>query len=1546
MAPPEQNDAAVTSSGRTKREKVDKFGRFAALARLKKAKESGEKHKYEFEEEKDVYDVVDEDEYSEMVRQRREEDWIVDDNGVGYVEDGREIFDDDLADDAFHEVSKGKKSAGKKNQNIHHPDRKPKKNIRNMFLDLSGQKKKEKDVSIQEDDLLSDIMGEIHQGPTNLHLGSFKKSTPVSSGKKVNRNPFSVSTVTPTKPKPSLKPRNIITASNNNEDEPVLPAAKKPRREMPEEDLEYVAVPIGKIEREEVKEKNGEKENISEIEMTEIEEKDADTTDMDLTDINFDEDVEEENPESKMSVECLESGWDTVSKTKDNSSDEPPVLDMQVDASQLPLITNENGDQVLRFYWLDAYEDFFHQKGIVYLFGKVWFESVKSFASCCVSVKNIERRIRVLPRGARLNPKTKIEDGLPVKLADVYEEFSEKVADKYKITTYKSRKVTCKYAFELEGIPAESDYLEVRYSYDMQMLPNDLQGETFSHIFGTNTSGLEILLLDRQMKGPCWLDLKNPQVPNPPFSWCKVEATIKNLVDLTVVKEPLPIPPLVVMTLNLRTLPNPKTHQNEVIAAAYLVNNAFAIDKPPPTKKIFHHDWCAISKPTDCIFPFDFKNKLQKNKNMKVEVSPTERALLGFLLAKIHKVDPDVIVGHDIYGFDIDILLNRITANKIPHWSKIGRLKRSTVPKLSGGRGSSAEKAAACGRLICDVKISANELVHLKSYELSELTQQILKGKRISVDQDHIKDMYNSSANLMKLIEFTLMDCSYILRIMYELNVLPLALQITSICGNVMSRTLMGGRSERNEYLLLHAFTEKDYIVPDKQFKKKPVPVTEFDEDGDPISDKKSSGRKKPAYAGGLVLEPKKGFYDKYILLLDFNSLYPSIIQEYNICFTTVVQQHSSKISFIFLLNSFLFFISFLFLFSFFSFSFFSFFFFSFLSFFFFLFFFLSFLFLSFLFSFFLSFLFFLSFFFFFLFFLFFSFFSFSFFSFFFFSFLSFFFFFLFFFLSFLFLSFLFLSFLFLSFLFLSFLFLSFLFLSFLFLSFLFLSFFSSFFFLSFFFLFFFFLSFLFLSFLFSFFSFLSFSFSFFSFSFFFFFLFFFSFFFSFLFSFFSFLFFLFSFSFFSFFFFSFFFFFFFLFFFLFFFSFFLSFFFLFSFLFFFFLFFSFFLFFLFFFFLFFFFLFFSFFLFSFFFFSFFFLFFFSFFFFFFLCFSFFFFSFLFFFFSFFFSFSFFFFFFFSFLFFLCFSFFFFFFFFLSFFFSFSFFSFSFFSFSFLFLCFFSFFFSFFFVFFFFLFFFLFFSFFSFSLFFFFLFSFFSLFSFFFFFFFVFFFFCFLFSFFLFFFCFLFLFSFFSFFFHFSFSLFSFSLFSFFFVFFFFVFFFLFLVFFFFVFFFFVSFSLFSFFFVFFSLFSFFLFLFLFSLFSFFFVFFFLCFLFSLFSFFFVFFFLCFLFFFVFFFLCFSFSLFFFFFVFLFLCFSFSLFFFVFSFSLFFFFFVFLFSLFFFFFVFFFLFVFLCFSFFCFFSFFFFFFFLFFFLFFFFLFFLSNCPNFNAVFSV
>ena len=88
------------------------------------------------------------------------------------------------------------------------------------------------------------------------------------------------------------------------------------------------------------------------------------------------------------------------------------------------------------------------------------------------------------------------------------------------------------------------------------------------------------------------------------------------------------------------------------------------------------------------------------------------------------------------------------------------------------------------------------------------------------------------------------------------------------------------------EYLLLHAFHSKKYMVPDKmnsRSREANASKRKINEDsdlnGEPHGIMETKEKKGPAYAGGLVLEPKKGLYDKYTLLLDFNSLYPSIIQ-------------------------------------------------------------------------------------------------------------------------------------------------------------------------------------------------------------------------------------------------------------------------------------------------------------------------------------------------------------------------------------------------------------------------------------------------------------------------------------------------------------------------------------------------------------------------------------------------------------------------------------------------------------------------------------------
>lgn len=61
---------------------------------------------------------------------------------------------------------------------------------------------------------------------------------------------------------------------------------------------------------------------------------------------------------------------------------------------------------------------------------------------------------------------------------------------------------------------------------------------------------------------------------------------------------------------------------------------------------------------------------------------------------------------------------------------------------LLQGRGAFAEKSATCGRLVCDVEISAKELIRCKSYHLTELAGQVLKTERVTVPQEEIKNLY------------------------------------------------------------------------------------------------------------------------------------------------------------------------------------------------------------------------------------------------------------------------------------------------------------------------------------------------------------------------------------------------------------------------------------------------------------------------------------------------------------------------------------------------------------------------------------------------------------------------------------------------------------------------------------------------------------------------------------------------------------------------------------------------------------------------------------
>lgn len=540
-------------------------------------------------------------------------------------------------------------------------------------------------------------------------------------------------------------------------------------------------------------------------------------------------------------------------------------------------------DGSLFFFWTDYTE----VNGSLCLFGKAKNRRDGSFASCFVKVDNILRKLYFLPREYRSKHGRDTDE--EIDFSSVYEEV-DKLMTKNKITMHKIKPCSRKYAFELPGIPKEAEYLKLLYPYDKPALSTEIRGETFSHVFGTNTALFEQFVLWKNIMGPCWLKIEGANfnaVNN--ASWCKLELQVDKPNGIATLGETdnLEAPPLTLMSLALRTTFNQKENKNEILVASVrFYENVSLTDTTPPEK--IPSRLYTVMRPNG-EYPLGFKLEAEKA-NHKIKMERNEGALLSILLAIIQQHDPDAMVGHNFDNVDFNVLLSRMRDRKTPGWHRIGRLKRGDWPK-NVGKGSASffvERHLAAGRLLCDIANDMGKSITqgCQDWSLDEMVKLFLDGKHIRIDPEKAMAMAATREGLMNYVKMCEIDTYFIAAIALKRQLLPLTKVLTNLAGNSWARTLSGTRSERNEYILLHEFYRNKYICPDKVYGKGAANKKLEEEHAE--GEEGADAKKKDKFKGGLVFEPEKGLYENFILVMDFNSLYPSIIQEYNICFTTV----------------------------------------------------------------------------------------------------------------------------------------------------------------------------------------------------------------------------------------------------------------------------------------------------------------------------------------------------------------------------------------------------------------------------------------------------------------------------------------------------------------------------------------------------------------------------------------------------------------------------------------------------------------------------------
>ncbi|EKE41203.1 hypothetical protein ENUP19_0047G0235 [Entamoeba nuttalli] len=556
------------------------------------------------------------------------------------------------------------------------------------------------------------------------------------------------------------------------------------------------------------------------------------------------------NPEVKEMIK--EKTEITISKEK-----APPIKMPKKFILNVPKKTDTNvlknvPIQNLDFFYIDLVS-VTTMKGCVFLIGKV--KGDNGFISCSILVKGIRRVLFVEPKNEFVNkPKEVIEE----------------LKRHYKSTNVVFVEATKEMIINPQDTNDNKELLEKRvikgiqvecYFDDKEL--NDT-GKTYEKVYQKTLTCEEVFLSNYSIFGPSWIKFNGLTVVRTSVeqkSWCLREyiLDLKKVNPKTSIKTSITntlIPPLNICSIETICLNEEKTKKPMMVS--------LDVVKSVPMSH-------SMKAWRDDVYTFYINQGVKCSKGMEAK---DQRELLLKVCNFIQQHDIDLIISHDMTTTLMPFFDIIESSGEVSAYSKFGRLKRTltNIKSKDNKDGTFAGKTFFSGRLLADTFVLSKEF--LKSEKINDLNT--LTSHYLGIQREYNIDDLTCSSD----IELALQDKNKIenirnyleensrlvIKLCNQMNAIAMTKELTNLAGNIWSHSFFGKRAERVEYLLLHEFIKQTtlYILPDKKF---------------------GEGSQHKKYAGGLVLEPVKDFYSDPILLIDFKSLYPSIIMEFGVCF-------------------------------------------------------------------------------------------------------------------------------------------------------------------------------------------------------------------------------------------------------------------------------------------------------------------------------------------------------------------------------------------------------------------------------------------------------------------------------------------------------------------------------------------------------------------------------------------------------------------------------------------------------------------------------------
>ena len=266
---------------------------------------------------------------------------------------------------------------------------------------------------------------------------------------------------------------------------------------------------------------------------------------------------------------------------------------------------------------------------------------------------------------------------------------------------------------------------------------------------------------------------------------------------------------------------------------------------------------------------------------VEVEECETERELLLKWRDVIRKIDPDIMTGYNIFGFDMMYMYQRAQENGIQNqFLEIGRVHATRSPYVEKFLTTSAlgdnlfRYIDIQGVVLIDLMKQVQRDHKLDSYKLDAVASHFLKMRKNDVHPSEIFALQKgSAADRKRIAQYCIQDCALCNRLLMKLETVANNIGMANVCSVPLQYIFMRGQSIKIFSLIARQCREENHLIPTVTPKNKELLEDEED-----------------SYEGAIVLDPQEGIYlNDPVCVLDYASLYPSSMISENLSHDSIV---------------------------------------------------------------------------------------------------------------------------------------------------------------------------------------------------------------------------------------------------------------------------------------------------------------------------------------------------------------------------------------------------------------------------------------------------------------------------------------------------------------------------------------------------------------------------------------------------------------------------------------------------------------------------------